>query len=178
MSVFKQRLHDNFMPNWRDILNNSSRANFYKSAAQFKFQTYLEQINVFKYMQALSKLTMSLHMLVIKSGRWARPTSTPINERKCVHCNVLEDDFHFMIECNIFIEFRTKYYWKRLSMYKFIKLLNTAKVKRNLNVYIYQPFKCCTDLLYGTQASLNIISGSKLVNILFPIGFNMCLDVQ
>ena len=108
-------------------------------------------------MQALSKLRMSSHRLAIESGRWARPTSTPINERKCVHCNVLEDEFHFVIECKLFIELRTKYipkyYWKRPSMYKFIELLNTTKVKllRNLSVYIYQAFKCRTDLLYGTQ---------------------------
>ena len=157
LSVFKQRLHDNFMQNWHDRLNNSSRANFYKSAAQFQFQTYLEQINVFKYMQALSKLRMSSHRLAIESGRWARPTSIPISDRKCVHCNVLEDEFHFVVECKIFIELRTKYipkyYWKRPSMYKFIELLNTTKVKllRNLSVYVYLAFKCRTDLLYGTQ---------------------------
>ena len=46
-------------------------------------------------MQALSKLRMSSHMLAIESGRWARPTSTPINQRKCVHCNVLEDEISF-----------------------------------------------------------------------------------
>ena len=97
------------MQNWHDRLNNSSRANFYKSAAQFQFQTYLEQINVFKYMQALSKLRMSSHRLAIKSGKWARPTSIPINDRKCVHCNVLEDEFHFVIECKIFIELRTTF---------------------------------------------------------------------
>ena len=88
-----------FMQNWHDRLNNSSRANFYKNVARFQFQTYLEQINVFKYMQALSKLKMSSHWLAIESGRWARHTSTPINQRKCVHCNVLEDEFHFVIEC-------------------------------------------------------------------------------
>ena len=92
---------------------------------------------------------MSSHRLSIESGRWARPTSIP--------CNVLEDEFHFVIECKIFIELRTKYipkyYWKRPSMYKFIELLNTTKVKllRNLRVYVYLAFKCRTDLLYGTQ---------------------------
>ena len=37
-------------------------------------------------------------------------------------------------------------------MYK-IELLNTTKVKLlgNLSVYIYQAFKCRTDLLYGTK---------------------------
>ena len=157
MSVFELRLHENFMQNWHDRLNNSSIANFYKSAAQFQFQTYLEQIIFFKYMHALSKLRMSSHMLAIESRRLARPTSTPISEQKCVQCNVLEDEFHFVIKCKIFIELRTKYipkhYWKRPSMYTFIKLLNTTKVKlvRNSSLYIYQAFKCRTDLLYGAQ---------------------------
>ena len=110
MSVCKQRLHDNFMPNWHDILNYSSRTNVYKSASQFQFQAYLEQINVFKYMQALNKLRMSSHRLAIESARWARPNSTPINERKCGHCNILEDEFHFVIECKLFIELRTSIY--------------------------------------------------------------------
>ena len=148
MSVFKQRLHDNFMQKVHF---------FYKSAAQFQFQTYLEQINVFKYMQVLSKLRMSSHRLAIESGRWARHTSPPMNKRKCVHCNVLEDEFHFVIECQIFIELRTKflskYYRKMSSMYKCIELLNTTNVQllRNLSLYIYHAFKYQTDPLYGTQ---------------------------
>ena len=130
---------------------------FYKSAAQFQFQTYLEQINVFKYMQALSKLRMSSHRLAIESGRWARPISPPMNKLKCENCNVLEDEFHFMIECKIFIELRTKYipkyYWKRSSMYRCIELLNTTNVQllRNMSQYIYHAFKYRTDPLYETQ---------------------------
>ena len=155
LSVLKQRLCDTFMQNWHDRINNSSRANFYKTIMQFRFQPHLEKINVYKYIQALSKLRVSSHRLAIESGRWARPTRIPIGERKCVNCNILEDEFHFVIECNMYIDLRIKYipkyYWERPSMYKFVALVNTTSIKllRNLSVYVCQAFKCRTDLLYG-----------------------------
>ena len=155
LSVLKQRHSDIFMQNWHDRINNSSRAIFYKTVMQFQFQPYLEKINVCKYIQALSKLRVSSHRLAIESGRWTRPTRIPIDERKCVNCNILEDEFHFIIECDMYNDFRTryipKYYWKRPSMFKFVELVNTTNIKllRNLSVYIYHAFKCRTDLLYG-----------------------------
>ena len=82
LSVLKQRLSDICMQNWHDRINNSSRANFYKTVMQFQFQPYLEKINVCKYIQALSKLRVSSHRLAIEAGRWARPTRIPIDERK------------------------------------------------------------------------------------------------
>ena len=154
LAVFKQRLNDTFMQNWRERLEGSSRANFYNSITQFQLQPYLENINVFKYMQAFSKLRMSSHRLAIESGRWVRPTRIPIDERKCSLCQVLEDEYHFVLECNVYAELRYKYipkhYWKRQSMYKFVELLNTSNMKilRNLSIYIYHAFQCRTEQLY------------------------------
>ena len=156
LSVFKQRLNDTFMQNWCERLEGSSRANFYNSITQFQLQPYLENINVFKYMQAFSKLRMSLHRLAFESGRWVRPTRIPIDERKCSLCQVLEDEYHFVLECNVYAELRYKYipkhYWKRPSMYKFVELLNTTymKILRNLSIYIYiyHAFQCRTEQLY------------------------------
>ena len=42
---------------------------------------------------------MSSHRLAIGSGRWTRPNRTPVNERICVECGVVEDEYHFVIEC-------------------------------------------------------------------------------
>ena len=56
LSVFKQRINDIFVQNWRERLEGSSRANFYKSISQFKFQPYLENINVYRYMKVVCKL--------------------------------------------------------------------------------------------------------------------------
>ena len=70
---------------------------------------------------------MSSHRLEIESGRWTRPNSTPLDDKKCSLRNVLEDEFHFVIECNMFTELRkniSMYYWNRPSMHKFISLIN------------------------------------------------------
>ena len=111
ISVFKQRLTDIFIQNWQERLGSSSRARF-NFFAIFHFQPYLEIINVQKYSQAFSKLRMSSPRLEIESGRWVKPK--PLDERNCSVCGVLEDKYHFVIECSMYIELRKKY------MYLFI----------------------------------------------------------
>ena len=62
-------------------------------------------------------------------------------------CNVLEDEFHFLLECPFYIDLRKrylhKYYWRRPNMPKFIELLSTEHVKtlKNLSVFIDKAFK-------------------------------------
>ena len=155
LSTFKQRLNDNFIQNWHDRINGSSRANFYTVIAQFRFQTYLENINVFKYLQAMSKFRMSSHRLAIESGRWVKPVRLPVEERKCTNCNVLEDEYHFIFECNRYTELRKKYipkyYWNRPSMFKLVELLNSTNIKLlpSISIYIFQAFKSRTEQVYG-----------------------------
>ena len=79
-------------------------------------------------------------------GRWSRPIATPLNERKCSTCNVLEDEFHFLFECILYNSIRTKYisaYFRRHSnMSKFIELLSSDNetVVRKLSMYIQKAF--------------------------------------
>lgn len=154
ISEFKLRLTDTFIQNWRARLENSSRACFYKTFASFQFQPYLEKLNIGKFIQAFSKLRMSSHRLEIESGRWVRPLSVPVNERKCTFCNVLEDEYHFVIECGLYENLRkqyiSRYYWQRPSMFKFITLISSTNegCLRKLCVFIYQAFKVRADLLY------------------------------
>ena len=154
MSVLKQRLTDNFVQNWSSRLDNSSRALFYRSIASFKFQPYLEYINICKFSQSFSKLRMSSHRLQIEAGRWARPSSIPLNERKCSFCQVIEDEFHFVLKCQLYSDLRKKYisnyYWRRPSIVKLLELLNSDNQTRirRLGAFIHQAFKLRTDLLY------------------------------
>ena len=53
------------MQNCHDRLNICQEHFLYKTMAQFQFQTNLEQINVFEYMQAFSKLRISSNRLAI-----------------------------------------------------------------------------------------------------------------
>ncbi|MCG8033307.1 MAG: reverse transcriptase family protein, partial [Candidatus Thiodiazotropha taylori] len=158
ISLFKQRITDNFIQNWHARLDDSSRAIFYKSFATFQFQPYLDKVNVYKYIQAFSRLRMSSHRLEIEAGRWVKPNNIPVNERKCVLCQILEDEYHFVLECPLYVELRqkyiSKYYWNRPSMMKFVDLINTTNqiYIRKLCVFIFQAFKLRTETLYRGQS--------------------------
>jgi len=42
---------------------------------------------------------MSSHMIFIETGKWRKPVSVPIDDRKCIACKKLEDEYHFVLEC-------------------------------------------------------------------------------
>ena len=82
-------------------------------------------------------LMLSSHIF-IETGRWRRPHCIPREDRKCITCNTIEDEYHFVIECSIFTDLRkryiSKYYWTNPSMYKLKQLLlhqcfQTQKIK-------------------------------------------------
>ena len=70
------------------------------------------------------------------------PVKIPVDNRKCVTCNKLEDEYHFVLECSIF-DLRKQYilrkFWVRPSMFKFIELINNENKTtiRNLGTYIH-----------------------------------------
>ena len=104
ITVLKQRLTDNFIQNWHSRLEDTSRAIFYRSMAAFQFQSYLKTHNVSKFCIAISRLRMSSHRLEIEDARWVRVNRAPVNDRKCTLCNVLEDEYHFVKECQRYTE--------------------------------------------------------------------------
>ena len=119
----------------------------------FKFQPYLDNVNVNKFSYALSRLRLSSHRLEVESGRWVKPNQTPLNERKILNCKVREYEYHFVLECPLYDELRKKYiaryYWVRPSMFKFLELLNSnAGGIRKLSSYIFYAFGQRTNLLY------------------------------
>ena len=132
LSLLKQRLTDTFIQNWLARLGESTRADFYKTFARFQMQPYLEKVNtcICKFSQAFSKLRVSSHRLEIEAGRWTKLRAIPRDDRKCHICEILEDEFHFVIECPMYLELRkryiSKYYWRRPSMFKFIELINSS----------------------------------------------------
>ena len=75
----------------------------------------------------MSRIRMSSHRLQIEAGRWHRPQSIPLNERKYIICNNVEDEFHFILECTKYNEIRRKYikkyFWQRPNISKFIELI-------------------------------------------------------
>ena len=101
LSLVKQRLKDQFIQNWNGRLEESSRAIFYKHISSFDFKPYLNILNISKFRYSMTKLRVSSHRLSIESGRWSKPNPTPLSERNCLFCNLLEDEYHFVLECNL-----------------------------------------------------------------------------
>ena len=118
LNVFKQTLSDNFMQDWNSRIVESSRANFYSLFLKFEHQLYLEALNVKIFRVAMTKLRVSSHRLEIEVGRCARSNRTHIDERKCRYCNKLEDEFHFLLECTLYVELRKKYIKKYFGIYQ------------------------------------------------------------
>jgi hypothetical protein len=157
LCIVKQRLTDQFVQNWSCRLDNSSRALFYKQISDFKFQPYLNFIHVKRFCSSVTKLRVSSHRLHIETGRWTKPHSTPFNERTCFCCNVLEDEFHFVLECKLYSDIRKRliptYYWKRPNMLKLIDLLNTENicVARKFGKYVHSAFEIRKEKLYTNR---------------------------
>ena len=147
LSAVKQRLTDHFTQNWSERIQASSRADTYCLFHEFSYKNYLDLVNVEKFRFALSRIRMSSHRLQIEAGRWHRPHRIPVNERKCLDCNNVEDEFHFILECVKYTEIRNKYikkyFWRRPNIPKFIELMTStnATTIRNLAYYIYEALR-------------------------------------
>ena len=97
------------MQEWHARLKNSTRARFYMYITNFKHQIYLDPLQIDKYQKWLSKFRMSSHRLEIEAGRLTKPNKTPFDNRKCIICNLLEDEYHFVLECSLYLTLRTQY---------------------------------------------------------------------
>lgn len=101
----------------------------------------------------MSRLRMSSHRLQVESGRWHKPASIPLPERKCIICNVLEDEFHFILECSVYKYLRSiyirPYFWKRPNIIKFKQLMTSTNKNtvRSLATFIFKSFEKRNDLM-------------------------------
>ena len=114
---------------WKILLERDVLSHF----ANFQYKTYLDTLNIAKYRKNLSRLRLSSHRLEVEAGRWAKQNKIPYENRKCRRCDVLEDEFHFVMECSMYTDLRrryiNRYYWQRPNMLKFIELLSTEHGK-------------------------------------------------
>jgi len=144
MSSLKQRAQDIFLQNLNNELHMSSRASTYILFHNFGYKNYLNSLNINIYRQAFTRLRTSSHRLAVETGRWHKPNKIPRNERKCLSCNSLEDEFHFLLECPLYKEIRKlhikKYYWKHPNIIKFSELMsaNNNGILKNLGIYIHK----------------------------------------
>ena len=91
-----------FIQDWKSRLENSTRALFYNTICSFNFQYYLDNLNVKSFRVAVARRRVSSHRLEVEKGRWKNPP-VPYNNRLCntCICQVLDDEFHFLFECQL-----------------------------------------------------------------------------
>lgn len=120
----------------------SSRAISYRLLPSFEFKSYQDAITVKKFRTALTRLRLSSHSLCIETGRYLKSISTPINDRKCPFCNILEDEFVF--QCPLYADYRSRYipsyFQKCNNVPKCKELMKTGNksLPNNLAIFTYK----------------------------------------
>ena len=124
--AFEQRIKDIYLQEWNSDVNSTSDFRLYKKIKhKFKFENYLHMDNKL-FRIAITKVILSSHLFNIERGRWAKP-KIEANDHKCNHCNVLEDEYHCLIECPRFTNVRRSCLPTRLkdtpSMFEFVNFM-------------------------------------------------------
>ena len=61
-------------------------------------EEYLIQENNFKNRQLIAKFRKSDHCVQLETGRY---NNVPRQQRLCTTCNILEDEYHFFLNCHL-----------------------------------------------------------------------------
>ena len=87
---------------WRTELANLSKAETYKKVkSNIGLEAYLSSVKNAKHRKSLSRLRLSNHQLTIEKGRH-HENPIPRTERLCKFCEVVEDELHFIVSCDLF----------------------------------------------------------------------------
>ena len=96
--IFRQRVTDMYLQEWSANISLTSKNRIFPNIkTRFCFEPYLDMNNSCLRV-AVSRIRLSSHMFLIERGRWGKKR-IDIEMRKCTVCNVLEDEFHVLIEC-------------------------------------------------------------------------------
>jgi len=152
-NIIKERICDIYKQLCFTKTTTTSKGTLYHYLLNsFGLQTYLRLPLDARYIKEICKIRICAHKLNIESGRYRNIERA---ERKCTLCNdnVIEDEFHFIIQCPKYKDLRNKYlktyYHRRPSVFRFIELLTTTNKKEinNLGKYLVQANKIRDELL-------------------------------
>ena len=144
-SLFKKRLMDSF---WQTNNADIDSLSVHRLYRHLEYNDYLFTMPNNYIRIALTRLRLGSHHLSSERGRWNR---TEFHERKCIICDDVEDEYHFVLCCPRYHELRSKYIpktlYQRPSMFKFIEFLNCKDMLslKNLGLYLFHAFKKYVD---------------------------------
>ena len=108
-----------FISEWENDINDQNKYPSLRTYRIFKtkleMEPYLYLVKNPKYRMAISKFRSSSHILEIERGRHTRPI-TPLENRLCPSCKVVETEIHFMLECTMYQCYRRELFNKVLSV--------------------------------------------------------------
>ena len=141
-SILKNRLIDSFWQSNNSEIELLSKNRLYRHLALDNI-FYLSNLQNDFIRIALTKLRLGSHNLLIERGRW---NNTAFENRKCLLCDEIEDEYHFVVVCTKFHDLRIKYLpkmlYQRPSMYKFVNFLNSKNVSdlRKIGLFLHHAF--------------------------------------
>lgn len=139
--VIINKLQHEYIRFWKNhVKSGCSKLKFYDTIVkEYQLEPYLLSTNNRKHRQAMSKLRISAHDLDVERGRYR---NVPREQRLCKICNVVEDEIHFLDNCQIYTDIRQKFL-SNFSMHKKPSDILTTDNKNSLKlicIYIYDCF--------------------------------------
>ena len=107
--IFKTRLKDQFIQEWRANLNNMTKLCYYKNyKPNFEYEKYLDILQNSQLLKGYIRFRVGCHMLEIELGRY---NNTNRNDRLCKQCNLgqVETEYHFLMICPNYRDLLTDY---------------------------------------------------------------------
>jgi hypothetical protein len=153
LSIICHRLLYQTKQELNSLLEASSKCIVYKCiVSNIDLQFYLQKNIPAMFQKCITKIRLSSHNLFIETGRY---TGIVRNERKCTifNLNVLENEFHFVLQCtkynDLHKKYIKKYYLSRSSTFKLVQLLSVENRKElcNLGNFIHLECKAKNNLV-------------------------------
>ena len=114
-SQCKVTIRDIYISEWHRKLQNVEQNPIFRTYTtiknDFDREPYLDHVKDFRYRNAITKLRASSHNLEVERGRHQKP-KIPLCERLCRICNMVEDEAHFLIDCEMYQETRSVFFSK------------------------------------------------------------------
>ena len=161
-TLITERVKSTFRTNWYADLQVKPLLRSYRLyKREFTPEYYLDCITLPKYRVSISKIRASSHDLEIERGRYTRPKIDP-DHRLCAFCLEIENEEHFVTNCQINDAERQLLFTKISSKFpafaqlnhheKFIYLMscNDRQILTWLGKFLYKSFDIRNTKIYGS----------------------------
>jgi len=139
VSLFKQRLKDNYMQEWSSSIMEKDIFSTYRLfKTQFESEKYFDFIDLRCFRDGLIKLRVGV--LPINGSVFKRTFSDTANYL-CPACKCIEDEHHFIFSCPVYDDIRFKYLNGIKQPYIEILRFGSVAVIRNLAMYIFYAIR-------------------------------------